>query len=72
MPGLPGNRAFPDGCRRMASALSAIFLGMNGFRLPAPALEGEDIPAGGVMEGKADPEEIARFPEAPMRKAQSR
>jgi death-on-curing protein len=66
---LARNHAFTDSNNRMAFAVTAIFLRMNGFRLPVPAREGEDFLVGRVIEAKADLEEITRFIEKNMRKA---
>lgn len=53
----------------MALAVTAIFLRMNGIRLPASALEGEDFLVGRVIEAKADLGEITAWIEKHMRKA---
>jgi death-on-curing protein len=71
MQSLARNHAFTDGNKRMAFAATAIFLRMNGFRLPVAAQEGEDFLVGKVIEAKADLEEITLFLEKLMRKAHS-
>lgn len=65
------NHAFTDGNKRVAFALTAIFLGMNGFRLPVTAPEGEIFLIGRVIEGRADLDEITRWIESHMRKAKT-
>lgn len=66
---LARNHAFTDGNKRMAFAVTAIFLRMNGFRLPVSAKEGEDFLVGRVIEAKADLGEITAWVEKHMRKA---
>jgi death-on-curing protein len=69
MQSLARNHAFTDGNKRMAFAVTAIFLRMNGYRLPVTADEGETFLIGRVIEAKADLEEITGWIEAHMRKA---
>jgi death on curing protein len=65
------NHAFTDGNKRVAFALTAIFLRMNGYRLPVTALEGERFLIRRVIEGRADLDEITGWIESQMRKARS-
>ena len=65
------NHAFTDGNKRVAFALTAIFLRMNGYRLPVAATEGERFLIGRVIEGRADLEEITGWIESHMRKAKT-
>jgi death-on-curing protein len=65
------NHAFTDGYKRVAFALTAIFLRMNGYRLPVNAAEGERFLIRRVIEGRADLEEITGWIESHMRKARS-
>lgn len=66
---LARNHAFMDGNKRMAFAVTAIFLRMNGFRLPVSATQGEDFLVGRVIEARADLGEITAWIEKHMRKA---
>lgn len=66
---LARNHAFVDGNKRMAFAVTSIFLRMNGYRLTVSADEGESFLIGRVIEAKADLEEITGWIEAHMRKA---
>ena len=65
------NQAFADGNKRVAFALTAIFLRMNGYRFPVSASDGEAFLIRRVIEGRADLEEITGWIESHMRKAQS-
>lgn len=65
------NHAFTDGNKRVAFALTAIFLRMNGYRLPVSPPEGERFLVRRVIEGRADLDEITGWIESHMRKAKS-
>lgn len=65
------NHAFLDGNKRVAFALTAIFLRMNGYRISVSAAAGEAFLIEKVIEGKADLEEITRWIESHMRKAEA-
>lgn len=65
------NHAFTDGNKRVAFALTAIFLRMNGYVFPVSAPEGERFLIRRVIEGRADLEEITGWIESHMRKARS-
>jgi death-on-curing protein len=62
------NHAFTDGNKRVAFALTAIFLRMNGYRIPVSAASGEAFLIERVIEAKAPLDEITRWIEAHMRK----
>lgn len=62
------NHAFLDGNKRVAFALTAIFLRMNGYRIPVSAPDGEAFLIDRVIEAKAGLEEITAWIEAHMRK----
>lgn len=63
------NPAFVDGNKRVAFALTAIFLRMNGYRIEVSAEAGEAFLIGKVIEGKAGLPEITGWLEEHMRKA---
>lgn len=56
---LARNHAFVDGNKRVAFAMCAIFLRMNGYRLQVPADEGERFLVERVIVSHADVREIA-------------
>ena len=64
---LTRNHAFIDGNKRVAFALTAIFLRMNGFRLNLTPDNGEDFVIESVIKEKADLKEIAKWLEAHMK-----
>lgn len=66
---LAQNYAFVDGNKRMAFALTAIFLRMNGFRLVVDADNGEGFIIKTVIQAKADLDPIATWLEKHMKKA---
>jgi death-on-curing protein len=65
------NHAFLDGNKRVAFALTAIFLRMNGYRIPVSAAAGEAFLIQRVIEAKAELGEITRWIESQMRKAEA-
>lgn len=69
MHSLARNHAFANGNNKVAFAVTAIFLWMNGYRLPVTADEGEAFLIGRVIEAKADLEEITGFLESQMKEA---
>lgn len=56
---LARNHAFVDGNKRMAFALTLVFLQVNGVSLHVSADEGESFLVGRVIQGKAEIDEIA-------------
>jgi len=54
MQSLAGNHAFVDGNKRMAFAATAIFFGMNGYRLEVDADAAERFLIDEVIRGHAD------------------
>ncbi len=56
-----------DGNKRVAFAMTAIFLRMNGWRFVLTADEGEAFLIGSVIEAKADVKEIAIWIEGKMK-----
>lgn len=67
---LTPNHAFLDGNKRVAFALTAIFLRMNGYRLKVDADNGESFLINRVIKNKADIDEIASWLEKHMKKAE--
>ncbi len=61
MQSLAQNHAFTDGNKRMAFAMTAIFLRMNGFRLIVKADNGERFIVGELIGKKASLEKIATW-----------
>lgn len=61
------NHAFIDGNKRVAFAVTAIFLRMNGFRLKVDADNGESFLIKNVIGKKASIEEIAAWLEKYMK-----
>lgn len=55
------NHPFVDGNKRVAFALTAIFLRMNGLRLRVGATEGETFLIDAVIAGRAELAEIATW-----------
>ncbi len=70
MQSLAGNHAFVDGNKRMAFALTAVFLHTNGYRLDVTADEAERFLIDEVIVNRADLEEIAAWLERGMEKAE--
>ena len=68
MQSLALNHSFVDGNKRMAFALTAIFLRMNGQKLIVSPKEGEDFLVRGVIEKKIPIQEIASWLENHFRK----
>jgi len=66
---LAQNHAFVDGNKRVAFALAAIFLRMNGFRLIVNPDNGEHFIIIEVIQNKADINVIATWLEKHMKKA---
>jgi len=66
---LSQNHAFIDGNKRVAFALTAVFLRLNGYRLVVTANEGETFLIESVIQGKADIEIISGWLEKHMQKA---
>ena len=67
MQSLALNHCFVDGNKRVAFAMTAIFLKMNGWRFVLTADEGEAFLIGRVIEAKADVQEIANWIEEKMK-----
>ncbi len=63
---LAGNHAFVDGNKRMAFALTAVFLRTNGFRIVADADTAERFLVDDVIVGRADLATIADWLERYM------
>ena len=61
MQSLCQNHAFVDGNKRVAFAVTAIFLRMNGFRLKVNADNGESFLIDRVIKAKADIDEISKW-----------
>jgi len=59
MQSLARNHAFVDGNKRMAFALTAVFLRLNGYSLSVGAEAGEHFVVRRVIEGQAELDEIA-------------
>ncbi len=68
MQSLALNHCFIDGNRRVAFALTAAFLLMNGFDLEVPPKEGERFIVKGLIQKKMAVPEIASWLEAHMLK----
>lgn len=66
MQSLTLNHAFIDGNKRMAFALTAVFLRMNGYTLRVIPEEGEGFLLGRIIVGHAELEEITGWLEAHM------
>jgi death-on-curing protein len=64
---LAPNHAFVDGNKRVAFALTAIFLRMNGYRLSVDPDNGESFIVKTVIGKKADLSELAAWLEKNMR-----
>lgn len=64
---LSQNHAFIDGNKRVAFALTAIFLRINGFRLIVEPDNGESFLIDKVIKQKVDLEEISQWLEKHMR-----
>ena len=67
MQSLARNHSFIDGNKRMAFALTGVFLSMNGFRLRVDADEAERFLVDEVISGHAELEVIVRRLEAWMK-----
>lgn len=63
------NHAFVDGNKRVAFAVTAIFLRMNGYRLNVDADTGETFLLKNVIQAKASVEDIATWLERHMQAA---
>jgi death-on-curing protein len=63
------NHPFVDGNKRVAFALAAIFLRLNGYRLVVGAAEGEAFLIEQVIAGRAELEQIAGWLEQHARRA---
>jgi death-on-curing protein len=61
------NRAFVDGNKRVAWAVTAVFLRLNGFRVEVQAAAAETFLIERAIQGRADVREIAAWLEACMR-----
>jgi death-on-curing protein len=68
MQSLSQNQAFVDGNKRVAFALTAIFLNLNGYRLVAGADAAERFLIDRVIVGRAELEQIAAWVEKHLRK----
>jgi death-on-curing protein len=68
MQSLALNHCFADGNKRIAFALTATFLLMNGYRLIVNALEAEDFIINKLIASKASILEISTWLESGMRK----
>ncbi len=66
MQSLALNHAFVDGNKRVAFALTAIFLRMNGYRLKVDADNGESFLIDKVIEAKVELDVIAKWIEKHM------
>jgi death on curing protein len=64
---LCGNHAFVDGNKRMAFALTDVFLRLNGYKIVVSADEGERFIVHDVIEGRAPIEQICAWLEERMR-----
>lgn len=67
MQSLASNHAFLDGNKRIAFALTAVFLRLNGLRLVVGADSAESFLIDRVIVGRADVEEIAGWIEERVR-----
>ncbi len=63
------NHAFVDGNKRVAFAVTAIFLRMNGYRLKVDPDNGESFLIEEVIQKKASIDEVSIWLEAHMKKA---
>ena len=68
MQSLSRNHAFIDGNKRMAFALTAVFLRLNGYRLVVGATEAEGLLIDRVIVAKTDVAAIAAWLEKRLRK----
>jgi death-on-curing protein len=68
---LSQNHAFVDGNKRLAFALTAVLLRVNGYRLVVGASAAERFLINHVIVGKAELEPIATWIEKHLRKARS-
>ena len=68
MQSLSQNHAFVDGNKRIAFALTAIFLKLNGYRLVVGADAAERFLIDRVIVGRAELEQIATWVEKHLRK----
>jgi len=68
MQSLAQNHAFVDGNKRIAFAVTAIFLSMNGYRLKVDADNGESFLIGEVIQKKESVEVIAGWLENHMKR----
>ena len=68
MQSLCQNHAFIDGNKRVAFAVTAIFLRMNGYRLKVDADNGEGFIIKDVIQKRAGIDEIAHWLEEHMKK----
>ncbi len=66
MQSLARNHAFVDGNKRMAFALTAVFLRMNGYTLRVTPEEGEGFVVGRIIAGQTDLDEITDWLESHM------
>lgn len=66
---LARNHSFVDGNKRVAFAMTAVFLTLNGHRLAVTADDAEDFLVEDVIRGKAEIEVIAAWLEKRLRKA---
>jgi len=62
------NHCFVDGNKRIAFACTAIFLGMNGYRLSVKPDDGESFLIDQVIQKKIAIEDIASWLESGMKK----
>ena len=69
MQSLALNHSFVDGNKRVAFAVTAVFLRMNGYRLVVDPDDGETFLIQAVIVGKAELQAIAGWLEARMKKA---
>lgn len=69
---LVSNHAFVDGNKRMAFALTAVFLDMNGFWLEVDADSAETFLIDRVIIGRAEVDEITQWIEARLQPPSSR
>ena len=62
------NHCFVDGNKRVAFAMTAIFLRINGYKLKVSADSGESFMLNEVIQSKASVDEISAWLEAHMKK----
>lgn len=67
MQSLARNHAFVDGNKRMAFALTSVFLRLNGYALTVTPDEGEHFVVRHLIAGKAELEEVATWLEQHLR-----